>query len=373
MRLVIDCFKLVKGKGKSIGIYNLAKHLTMHLAEANQNGEYAEEIIVLGNGYNRKDFDIPGVRFVQIKGNPLNKLYCVLWELFLVPFAARKYRADRILFPRGYRPLFFRGKDTIIIHDLIPFFYHKYFPGVLGRVENTYIMSRLKSSMKHADRIITISEFSRKEVDARCPGSASRTCVIYNGINSVPKAAKSTTLRPEGPYLYATVSTLPHKNAEGVLKTYEAYYRQAQEPVSLVIVGIDSPEETAYGRKMDPEILSHIHCYGFIESAEEMFALQAGAKAFLFLSLIEGFGFPPLEAMQLGVPVVCSNRTALPEVIGDAGLLTDPDDIAHTVSCINRLLTDEELCRTLVQRGHENVKRFGWDSRIRLYWEELTR
>ena len=72
MRLVIDCFKLVKGKGKSIGIYNLAQSLVQHLTAANKSGEHCEEIIVLGNEYNRKDFDIPGIRFVLMKGNPLD-------------------------------------------------------------------------------------------------------------------------------------------------------------------------------------------------------------------------------------------------------------------------------------------------------------
>lgn len=70
MRLVIDCFKLVKGQGKSIGIYNLAKNLTRHLAQTNLNREHCEEIVVLGNALNRKDFEVPGVRFVLVKEIP---------------------------------------------------------------------------------------------------------------------------------------------------------------------------------------------------------------------------------------------------------------------------------------------------------------
>ena len=76
--------------------------------------------------------------------------------------------------------------------------------------------------------------------------------------------------------------------------------------------------------------------------------------------------------MQLGVPVICSNRTALPEVIGDAGLLVDPDDRSGIVACMNRLLEDEKLREELIAKGYENVKRFDWDSRTRLYWEVLT-
>lgn len=369
MRLVIDCFKLVKGKGKSIGIYNLARSLAQQLAATNRNGEHCEEIIVLGNEYNRKDFDIPGIRFILMKGNPLNKLTCILWELFIVPFQAGKYKADRILFPRGYRPLVYRGKDTVIIHDLIPFFYDRHFPGVLNRVENAYIMSRLKASMKRADRIITISEFSRREMDSMCPGSGERARVIYNGLNEVKCSGETCRLIPKEPYIYATASGLPHKNAAGVLKTYEAYYRQAKKPARLIVVGI--PGTDAY--EISEEAAAHVTCYKYIERTEDMHSLLAGARAFLFLSLIEGFGFPPLEAMQLGVPVVCSDRTALAEVVGDAGLLTDPDNFAQTVECLNRVLSEEELRGDLIKKGYENVKRFGWDSRIKAYWEELTR
>ena len=136
-----------------------------------------------------------------------------------------------------------------------------------------------------------------------------------------------------------------------------------------MLVGIDSPERIDGGEQLPAEVKESITCYRYIESAEEMHSLMAGARAFLFLSLIEGFGFPPLEAMQLGVPVICSNRTALPEVIGDAGLLVDPDDRSGIVACMNRLLEDEKLREELIAKGYENVKRFDWDSRTRLYWE----
>ena len=376
MRLVIDCFKLVKGQGKSIGIYNLAKNLTRHLAETNQNREHCEEIVVLGNEYNRKDFEVPGVRFIQVKGNPLSRLSYTLWELFGVVSAVKKAGGDRVLFPRGYRPLFYRGKDIVIIHDLIPFFYDRHFPGVLNRVENAYIMNRLKASIRHAYRVVTISEYSMKEMEEICPDCRKRTRVIYNGINPVPCSEVPSLLKPEGPYLYAGVSALPHKNALGVLKTYEAYFkaeiREGKNPARLVIIGIDSPESIPGGEVLSPQAAEHVTCCRYIESGEEMHSLLAGASAFLFLSLIEGFGFPPLEAMQLGVPVICSNRSSLPEVIGDAGLLTDPDDIDGTVSCIRRLLGDKALRKELIEKGYENVKRFDWDSRIERYWEVLT-
>ena len=101
--------------------------------------------------------------------------------------------------------------------------------------------------------------------------------------------------------------------------------------------------------------------------------MAAGAKAYLFLSYVEGFGFPPLEAMQLGVPVVCSNTSSLPEVVADAGLLVAPEDYGAAADALVRVTEDEGLREELVRKGYENIRRFSWESRTDLYWKELFR
>jgi glycosyltransferase involved in cell wall biosynthesis len=393
MNLVIDCFKLVKGAGKSIGIYNLAQSVVSHLGERTERETEEKQgysIIVLGNSYNKKDFDVSGVTFVEMKGDPLNKIYCIFWELFLVPGYAKKYQADRILFPRGFAPLgvakAFAGgvrgkvKDTIIIHDLIPFFYDKYYPGVFNRLENAYIMNRLKASIRHADRVITISEHSREDILDKVPGCGKRITVIHNGLNDVShEAGTAVHDREEGirgeknkDYIIAMTSTLPHKNAAGILQSYEAYYQLAKddnrEPLELVVIGIG---DTSVYEGMSEEAKAHVKCYKFFENFADMCKMIAGGKAYLFLSYAEGFGFPPLEAMQMGLPVVCSDRSSLPEVVGDAGLLVNPDEKEAVARALDRIITDAALREDLVQKGYENIKRFSWETRTDLYWKEL--
>lgn len=397
MNLVIDCFKLVKGSGKSIGIYNLTKSITCHLGERiaevengrksgyrNGGGKKADNgsssIIVLGNAYNREEFDVPGVTFVEAKGNPLNKLYCILWELALVKKYARRYQADRVLFPRGYRPFGRKGhigrrkdgkriRDTILIHDLIPFYYDKYYPGVFNRLENAYIMYRLKVSMKKADRIITISEYSKEDILKKVPGCGKKIAVIHNGLNDV-RHEKDESGKYGRDYIVAMTSGLPHKNAKGVLKTYEVYYKMAKEPLDLVALGI---ADTSVLMDMDKEAAEHVRCYKFFEKFEDMCRMAAGAKAYLFMSYVEGFGFPPLEAMQMGVPVVCSDRSSLPEVVSDAGLLVSPEDYEGAAKALIRVTTQERLRKELIRKGYENIRRFSWESRTDLYWKELFR
>ena len=433
MNLVIDCFKQVKGAGKSIGIYNLAKSIVCHLgermAEEGNQERGGHSIIVLGNCRNREEFDVPGVTFVEVEGNPLNKLYCIWWELVLVRKYARRYQADRVLFPRGYRPFGRKGsigrrgdgrkiRDTILIHDLIPFYYDKHYPGVFHKAENAYIMYRLKVSMKKADRIITISEYSREDILDKVPECGDKITIIYNGLNDVPygngelkagaekdsgkewkdsktksgnkgswnkeawnkeawnkklfgKWRKAKKKKSEtADYIAAMTSGLPHKNAKGVLKTYELYRRMAKEPLDLVVFGI---ADTSALADMDKDAAAHVRCYKFFEKFEDMCRMAAGAKAYLFLSYVEGFGFPPLEAMQLGVPVVCSDRSSLPEVVADAGLLVPPEDYERAAKALLRVTTDAALREELVRKGYENIRRFSWESRTDLYWKELFR
>ncbi len=400
MNLVIDCFKQVKGAGKSIGIYNLAKSITCHLGEraleeakrkgdadrkgGRKNGGDSDTIIVLGNAHNREEFDVPGVVFVEVKGNPLNKLYCIFWELFLVRKYAKRYQADRVLFPRGYRPIGRKGsigirkggrkiKDTILIHDLIPFYYDKHYPGFFNRLENAYIMYRLKVSMKKADRIITISGYSKEDILDKAPLCGKKIKIIHNGLNDVSyhtEKGKGAAEKGEGDYIVAMTSGLPHKNAKGVLRAYEAYYKKASQPLRLVVIGI---EETSFYKEMEPEAAAHVECHKFFQGFDEVCRVVAGAKAYLFLSYVEGFGFPPLEAMQMGVPVVCSDRSSLPEVVGDAGILVNPDDMEEAAKALIRITEEDEVREGLIKRGYENIKRFSWESRTDLYWEELFR
>ncbi|MDE7205935.1 MAG: glycosyltransferase, partial [Lachnospiraceae bacterium] len=235
MRLVIDCFKQVKGAGKSIGIYNLARHLVWELAGNHCSQKNAQnEIIVLGNRYNKKDFDVAGVTFIEIKKNPLNKLTCMKWELFDVSVLAKKLRADKVLFPRGYASMLHLTKEYVIIHDMIPFYYDEHYKGYFNRLENFYIMWRLKASARRADKVITISEASKRDIIKYAHTDERRITVIHNGYTPINKG---TYAEGDGNYIVAMTSKLPHKNAKGIARVYAYYRKLAANPLPLTIIG----------------------------------------------------------------------------------------------------------------------------------------
>lgn len=372
MRIAIDCFKQIRGAGKSIGIYNVALNLVQNLAK--EKRETANEVIanseifVFGNEANKEDFNVDGVNFVSVNGyDPTNKLHCIIWELFGVSKMCKRIKADRVLFPRGYCALTHPVFDIVLIHDLIPFYYNENFPNAFNKLENAYIMNRLKVSARGAKRIITISEASKADIIKHCGAIEDKVVVIHNACDVVDFHEKKVTISPE--YLCSITSSLPHKNANGLLKSYVRYYKESEDPLDLVVIGIDSV--SSYD--VPKEIGKHIVCYKYIKDNFEMYRIISNSKIFIFLSLIEGFGLPPIEAMQLNVPVICSNRSSLPEVVGDAAILVDPTDDNAVSKAIIRLQRDKKLREDMIQKGKNNIVRFSWGTRAKLYWEAILR
>lgn len=372
MKLIIDCFKLIKGVGKSNGIYNLTLNLVKNLFTEQLESDDPEikscEIIVLGNRFNREDFDWQGVNFIEIKKyNPLKRSHCVRWELFGVSKIARKLKGDRILYPRGFCSLSHKIKDIIIVHDMIPFYYRENYPKSIKKIENIYITRRLKKSAESCAKVITISEESKKDILKYSKTDPEKISVIPNGYNEIAPMECSKDISER--YISAITSALPHKNADGIIKSYISYCKSTNNPLKLVIIGVDSSCLKPYN--CDQSIKERIECIKYIKDNNELYSLIANSELFLFLSLKEGFGFPPIEAMQLGIPVVCSNLSSLPEIVGNAAVLVNPLDEEECGNAIRETLSDNELRDNLIQFGYQNIKRYHWNRIIKLYWKAL--
>lgn len=397
MKIVIDCFKLIKGEGKSAGIYNFTVNLVKNLAQYIMDNNTDDQLIVFGNGINQEDFS-SNVEYHQISGYSCrNKLSLIVWELFGAPLEAKKIHADVIIYPRGFCGLIHPVSDIVIIHDMIPFYYNEKFPGVLNRPENAYIMNRLAASAKTAKKVITISEYSKRDIIKYSGISKDKVTVIPNGCNEV-KIEEVAAMPPQtdnyrqkfgnekncNDYISAITTKLPHKNAKGILKVYEAYYQLCLQrqisPLSLHIIGITKDTFMQLSKvkiasdnpwTISEDVLSHIEFIGYIKENEILHREIAKSEIFLFLSLYEGFGFPPLEAMQLSVPVVCSDKTSLPEVTADAALLVDPDNQQEVAEALLKLQMNDKLCHELIKKGHNNIERFNWSTVSKKYYEAL--
>jgi glycosyltransferase involved in cell wall biosynthesis len=210
---------------------------------------------------------------------------------------------------------------------------------------------------RRADGIVVVSRFVAGEVQRRFQIASERIAVCPNG---APEWKGPPAMAGDGGYLLFVGTIEPRKNVDGLLDAYARLLSQRPDAPPLVIAGrADSAGEKVLAAAARPPLAGRVECRGYVP-AEGREALYKGAQALILPSFDEGFGIPALEAMSAGVPVVVSNRAALPEVVGDAGLYIEPDDAESIASALARLVGDAELRATCARRGLERARQFTW-------------
>jgi alpha-1,3-rhamnosyl/mannosyltransferase len=237
----------------------------------------------------------------------------------------------------------------VTIHDLQPIVR----PQDFGRVKGVYLRRRLGAAARKAKVVVAVSEYVRRLVIDRWDLDADRVAVVSAPLIG-PTNAPSTPDQPEAPYFIYPAITHPHKNHHTMLRSFAAVAAR-RDDVSLVLTGGPGA--------MEGEVRQEIGRLGLERRVrrpgrvppDELDRLIAGATALTFPSRHEGFGLPVAEAMVVGCPVIASNATALPEVVGDAGLLVEPDDVRGWTDAMLRLLDDDSLRRRMIDAGRRQV------------------
>lgn len=249
---------------------------------------------------------------------------------------------------------------VLTVHDLLPW----RFPELHSRRENSRSRTALRRAARRANRIIVGTEYTRGEAVDLLEVDPDRVRVAPWGLDLRFHPVESTPMwlarrfGIPGPYILATGTREPQKNLVTLITAFERF--QLLHPEYTLVVAGGRPEsgtaiETAMNRSS-----ARIVRAGFV-SDEELVRLYGSAVCFAFPSLYEGFGFPPLEAMACGTPVVCSDRTSLPEIVGDAALLVDPTDADLLADAIARLALSPAAAAELRDRGRERARSFNWN------------
>ena len=250
------------------------------------------------------------------------------------------------------------------IHDLS----HLHYPQFHPPERLIYLDRYFPRSLQQATRLITVSQFVRQELINILGVAKERIITVYNGVDPVfrPYAAGEVlsvlhrhALVPDG-YLLAVATFEPRKNLGRLTDAYGRLPIALRKKFPLILVGAHGWLTTDLERKLAAfERLGQLRQLGYISESELPF-LYAGAHAFAYPSLYEGFGLPVLEAMASGVPVLTSNCSSLPEVAGDAALLIDPEDVEGLTAGLERLLEDQAWRRQAVEKGLRQAKCFSW-------------
>jgi len=273
------------------------------------------------------------------------------------------------LFHSTFRPLpephIFSGPTILTVHDLIP----------LSEPAGSYNRQMLETTLTLLDPTrswaLCISEHTRGELCAATSFPRDRTLIMPLAAESVfrpisdPKTRRDFLEKhqiPDAPYFLSVANPQPRKNIPFLIRCFQEFARTDTEH-HLLLAG---SRKLGWGHdaidqqiQQAPDVSHRIHFTGPV-SDEELATAYSHCTAFLFPSLQEGFGLPPLEAMQCGAPVICSNTTSLPEVTGDAAILLAPDDARGFVSAMRRITSDPQLRDELKERGTLRARNFSW-------------
>lgn len=263
---------------------------------------------------------------------------------------------------QNYIPLYYDVPLVITIHDLSWIRYPQAHPP--DRVR--WLQRELPRAIDRAQAILVDSQFIRDEVLTTFGMDTARVHVAHLGVSDAfrPRPAESTApalaalgLSPGG-YLLTVGTIEPRKNLRHLLDAFATLPPALRERFPLVIAGAQGWRSTALLAGLR-KLGAQVRFLGSVERST-LLNLYSGAALFVFPSVYEGFGLPPLEAMASGIPVIVSDRASLPEIVGDAGLTTDPDDPETTAALVRELLEDPRRRADMAQRGIRRAASFDW-------------
>ncbi|GIW07637.1 MAG: glycosyl transferase family 1 [Dehalococcoidia bacterium] len=361
MRITIDLSAAVR---RHAGLGRYAHELTAALVALGSGDEYQAFLHSAGRAL-RPD---PPLERLPIRRVPLD---AKPWRLSVLAASFAHLPMDPVIGPTTIfhgtdhlLPPLRRARTVFTVHDLIFRFYPEHHLP-LNRWYLTLMMPRF---LRAADALIAVSEQTKRDVTALYGIPAERIRVVYEGVDPRFRPendpARLADLRrrlglPERFVLYlGTIE--PRKNLPALLDAYQLLVAGGEE-ADLVIAGRTGwlfEPVFAHVRRLGLE--QRVHFTGWVDDADTP-ALLSAARAFVFPSLYEGFGLPPLEAMACGTPVVVSNTSSLPEVVGEAGLLVPPTDVAALAGALRRVLEDDDLAAALRAKGLRQARRFRWE------------
>ena len=283
-----------------------------------------------------------------------------LWDHVILPRNLKADSIDIFFSPYYKSPWNLSLKSVITVHDLNPLF-DKNFP-ILYRI---YFKKIIERSLQNASFVFTVSNYARNDILRIFNIDGNKVIVNYNAIDNRFIPMDNSSLEAvldkygiDSGYILHISNLMPHKNADILIKAYSMLSQNVKDKYKLVIGG---KKEREYGKLLDLVnklgLSDSIIFLGFIDDNDLPY-LYNGASVFVFPSIREGFGFPPAEAMACGVPVVTSNATSLPEIVGDAGMLVEPGDTNGFARAITKILTGESLNKKMIKKGLSRVRMF---------------
>jgi glycosyltransferase involved in cell wall biosynthesis len=304
------------------------------------------------------------VKVAPCRGLPRSRIGRVAYEQIVLPRVVARERPDLLVSGHNTTPLLRRGPAIVILHSIG----HLFFPQVYSPLRLRYLEQAIPRSLRHADAVITVSEWERREVLARFELDPAKVFTVHSGLSDSVRAtlehgeAREVSRPRPRPYVFMASTLYEFKNHARLIRAFAKLVRAGEVPHELVLAGGDadvtSAELSALAAKEG--VAEKVVFLGPV--AHELVPdLTAGADAIAYASLCESFGHPIVEALAFGRCMVTSNVASMPEVAGDAAILVDPYDVDSIADGLRAALLDERRRAELEQAGPPRAATFTWE------------
>lgn len=366
MVIAINTKALLQGRLEGYGYYiqeifsRIAKKYPGHQFYFLFDRPFSEEFIYASN-----------IHPVIIKPEARFPLAWNVWYNWMLPKALNKIKADVFVSPDGFCSLRTSVPQCLVVHDLA--FLH--YPEFIHKSHLRFYKKNTGRFLKKAKVIVTVSEYSKSDIVTQYNIDPQKIHITHNAPQTVfqplaydEREAIKAKYSDGCEYFIYTGSIHPRKNPINLLKAFSKFKKRQRSNMKLLFAGRLAWKTDEFTKLLSTfKFRNDVVLTGYLDQAE-LSQLVASAYALIYPSFFEGFGVPPLEALQCEVPAIVSNNSALPEVGGDAYLYIDPasaDDMADKMMLIYK---DEALRSRLIERGKLRLQKFSWDAAAEKMW-----
>jgi glycosyltransferase involved in cell wall biosynthesis len=368
MRIAINTRFLLPSKMEGFGWYTY--EVAKRLVESHPEHEF---IFLFDRPYDEKFLFGSNVTPVVLSPQARHPLLFRIWFNWSVTRALKKHKADVFFSPDGYISLRTAVPQVAVIHDLN----FEHYPQDVPRTPRRYLKNFFPLFAEKAAHIITVSEYSRRDIVQTYHIPEGKVTAAWNGASELfvpleyPEKEQTRNKYAKGkPYFIFVGALHPRKNVPRLLQAFSQFCNLNDE-IDLLIVGESLWKKEDYGKlSLSEKVRSRVHFTGHVPLAE-LTKLMGSAMALVYVPYFEGFGIPLAEAMKCGIPIVAGDRTSLPEVARDAALYCDPFSVEGIASTMFALIADPFLYREIASRSLARGKLFSWDHTAEACWKAI--
>jgi len=368
MRIGVNTRFLLKDKLEGLGWYTYQTLIRMV-----KNHPEDEFIFFFDRPFSNDFIFADNVKGVVLNPPARHPLLWYIWFDWVLPRSIRKYEIDVFYSPDGFLPKNSKAPTCLVMHDLA----YAHYPEQINPSARKFYIKNVPKYLKSADQIIAVSNATKLDIIKQCNIDSQKIDVAYNGCRPAFKKASSdlklirNKISNGKPYFYFIGAIHPRKNVDKIVAAFNLFKKQSGLDHQLILAGrmawqTDAIEKAIESSPYKDEIILP----GYLSTADAVHYMQA-AFALVYPSLFEGFGVPVLEALFCEIPVITSNTSSLPEVVGEAGILVDPTSALEIANAMQKLADEPSLRNQLIEHGKTQRNKFSWDKSAATIYSHL--